>query len=526
MTLGAPAPVPAVELPARTTPDDVRAPSRTDVTVIAWLWMSFGTAIQGVLTVIVLAVLSRLLRPEDFGIVSASLLVVNFSLIFSQLGVGPAIVQHPRLRREHLETGFVLSLGLALGLVGLLLVLAPVIAVLVHAPGLTPVLRVLAWILVLQALSVVSESRLRRELQFRTVATIRVISYLFGYGLIGITAALLGAGPWALVAASAAQTTIATGLFIRSEPSGWGRGFDRQAARELATFGGGFALARVGNYAAVQGDNAVIAATLGVRALGLYGRAYQLMAMPAMAIGQVIDDVLFPAMAQVQQDRERVGRAYRRCIAGVAILTLPLTGLVVLLAPELFHVLFGPQWTAAVLPFRILAIGTLFRTSYKISDSLSRAMGAVYRRAWRQWIYATLVIGGAWVGHFRGLTGVAVGVLVALLVNFMLMSELSLALVGMTRRDFLALHLPALRTTAFVLAPAWLVADAARPLLVPLGVLVAASASVLIVTVVLYRFQRALLLGDDGCWLVARIESLIRSRLGRVYSRRTAQQAA
>ena len=138
--------------------EGARAVSRTDVTVIAWLWMSFGTAIQGLLTVAVLAVLSRLLRPEDFGIVSASLLVVNFSLIFSQLGVGPAIVQHPQLRREHLETGFVCSLLLSFLCVGLLWLLAPLIAIMMHARGVTPVLRVLAWVLVLHGLSVVSES--------------------------------------------------------------------------------------------------------------------------------------------------------------------------------------------------------------------------------------------------------------------------------------------------------------------------------------------------------------------------------
>jgi PST family polysaccharide transporter len=248
--------------------------------------------------------------------------------------------------------------------------------------------------------------------------------------------------------------------------------------------------------------------------------------MPAGAIGQVIDDVLFPAMAQVQQDRARVGRAYRRCIAGVALLTLPVTGVVVLLAPEIFAVLFGPRWVAAVLPFRILALGTLFRTSYKISDSLSRALGAVYRRAWRQWIYAALVIGGAWIGQHWGLSGVALGVLLALVVNFMLMGELSLALVGITRREMVGAHLPALRTTVLVLGSAWLVAAACRPLLAPIGVLAATLGTVLAVIIVTYRVHPALLLGDDGRWLATRIDALLRKRVGRLLSRHPVQQAA
>jgi PST family polysaccharide transporter len=503
-----------------------RAAGRTETTMVAGLWMTLGTGIQGLLTVVVLAVVSRLLKPEDFGVVSASLLVVNFSLIFSQVGVGPAIVQHPKLRREHLETGFILSMLFSLACVAVLSALAPVIAMVVHAPKVTPILRTLAWLLMLQGVSVVSESQLRRALEFRTIASIRVVSYLVGYGAVGIIAALLGAGAWALVAASTAQTLISTVMLVRSKPIAWGWRIDGAAWRELASFGGGFALARIGNYAAVYGDNSVTAATLGVRALGLYDRAYQLMAMPAGAIGQVIDDVLFPAMAQVQQDPVRVGRAYRRCVAAVALLTLPATGLAVLLAPEMFKVLFGAQWTAAILPFRILALGTLFRTSYKVSDSLSRAMGAVYRRAWRQWIYAGCVIAGAWVGQHRGLAGVAVGVVLALLVNFVLMAELSLRLVGTTHRSLITAHIPALRTTVLLLVPAWIVVDAARHFVPPLAVLAAATICVLATSIVLYRMSPSLLLGEDGRWLAARIDILIRTRIGRVFARQPAQVGA
>src|SRR2546428_10592834 len=144
------------------------------------------------------------------------------------------------------------------------------------------------------------------------------------------------------------------------------------------------------------------------------------MAMPAILVGQVLDDVLFPAMAQVQTERERVGTPYRRCVAAVALFALPLSALVLILAPDIVYVLLGPKWGDVVLPFRILAIGTLFRTSYKVSDSLTRALGAVYRRAWREWTYAALVIGGAIIGQHWGLPGRAAAVLFALLANYLL----------------------------------------------------------------------------------------------------------
>src|SRR2546428_9496648 len=99
-------------------------------------------------------------------------------------------------------------------------------------------------------------------------------------------------------------------------------------------------------------------------------------------------------MAQIQAEREQVAKAYRRCVAAVALFALPLTALVLILAPDIVAVLLGSKWGEVVLPFRILAVGALFRARYKLSDSLNRAVGAGYGRAWRAWADATAAVGG------------------------------------------------------------------------------------------------------------------------------------
>src|SRR5438874_12599268 len=81
--------------------------------------------------------------------------------------------------------------------------LAPVVARALGSPSLMPVLRALACVQPIQALGVVSDAQLRRALAFRELATIRVLSYAAGYGLVGIGVAVAGGGLWALVAAYA-----------------------------------------------------------------------------------------------------------------------------------------------------------------------------------------------------------------------------------------------------------------------------------------------------------------------------------
>jgi O-antigen/teichoic acid export membrane protein len=243
---------------------------------------------------------------------------------------------------------------------------------------------------------------------------------------------------------------------------------------ELMGFGAGFTTARVANFLANQGDNLVVGRTLGPEALGIYTRAYQLMAVPTTLFGDVLDRVLFPTMARVQGDPARLAAAYLQAVASIALVMLPVGVVMTVVAPEFITVLFGPRWSAVIFPFQVFAIALLFRTSYKMSDSLARATGAVYRRAWRQIIYAALVFLGAWVGSRWGVGGVAIGVLASLTINFLLMAQLSLKILQTSWRRFLEAHVPAMLTASLAGALALLSItllrhSAAGPLLRLLG---------------------------------------------------------
>jgi len=161
-------------------PTETARRTRTDVALGGWLWMMFGGAAQGAVTIGVVAVLARLLTPTDFGAVAAALLVINFAMILCQALVRPALVQHPSLRREHEETALVISITTGVALFGLLWVLAPFLSGVMDVPHLTPILRVLAVVLPIQALGAVAEGLLRREMRFRPVATVRAVSHTVG----------------------------------------------------------------------------------------------------------------------------------------------------------------------------------------------------------------------------------------------------------------------------------------------------------------------------------------------------------
>ncbi len=505
------------ERPIATSVSAEPPPNRTEQAFAGWLWLSSGAVVQGLVTVGSLAVLARLLSPADFGAVSAGMLVVNLVSIVSQGLVGPALVQHPRLRLEHVHTGFAISLLGGAVLFGALWVVAPAVGLVLHFAGLVAVLRALAWMLPLQSLGAVADALLRRDLEYGPLARIRMVSYAIGYGAIGVTVAVLGGGLWALVAANLGQVSLNTILLLKRKRHSKLIRISRRELGELVSFAGGFCLGKVGNYAATEGDYLVTVKWLGLTALGLYERAYQLMAMPAILVGQVLDDVLFPAMAQIQTQRDSIANAYRRCVAAVALFALPLSALVLILAPEIVNVLLGPKWDQVVPPFRVLALGTLFRTSYKISDSLTRALGAVYQRAWRQWTYAGLVVGGGIIGQQWGLQGVAAAVLLALIVNFLLTAHLATRLVSLSWADYFRAHVAGARAAALVAFPGLVIATVTRTVLgLPsAGVLLVTLVGTGLVVAALLTANPPWLLGADGQYLVREGAAFVRRRVGR-----------
>jgi PST family polysaccharide transporter len=316
-------------------------------------------------------------------------------------------------------------------------------------------------------------------MRFRLFANAEVLGYGLGYGLVGVTLAILGFGPWALVSGQITQAVLRATILLRASPPNLRPAPSWKCFRELMGFGMGLSIARLGVILANQADNLVVGRWLGAVALGLYSRAYQLMSVPTALLGDVFDKVLFPTMSRVQHDPGRLTSAYLHGTAIICLVTLPAGIVAAVIAPELVAVAFGSRWQPLVPAFQVLALGMMFRTSYRMSDSLSRATGKVYRRAWRQALYAGMVFLGAWMGQHQGITGVAIGVLGALFVNYLLMAHLALNVLQISWLSFARAQLPALWLTMVVGAVTLATVTGTRHLALPsftglLGGLVAA----------------------------------------------------
>jgi PST family polysaccharide transporter len=480
-------------------------------------WNLVGAVVTNTLRLVTVVVLGRVLDSHDFGVVAAALSVTVLLHNVRDLGLGSALVQRADLDRAHVATAFAVSLylGLALGL-GLALA-APLIGALYHMEESIDVLRALGAIFALRGLSTVSYVLCQRAMNFRAIALVDAGAYAAGT-IVAMACALRGAGPWALVAGYLTEEALTTVLYLSLSPPAASLRIARAPLRDLLGFGAGQSVIQIAGILATYGDNFVVGRVLGAGALGYYTRAYDLIKLPSAVFSNVVGNVLFPAFSRLQRDRERLAAGFRRVMMVNALVLLPASAALIAIAPEAIRVVMGERWDAAVLPFRILAIAMMMRTSYKVAAMVASAAGAVSAVAVANVVYMVCVIAGAAISIRWGIAGVAASTAISLAVVYVHCCYLAMQVSGVPARALLGAHLPGLGLALAVGAAAWPAAAALRALEAPAALRFAAVA---VLGIGLALAGTALWLrlggrGGDAGWL--------RDELGRIRRRLTRRQ--
>lgn len=400
-------------------------------------WRGLSGVLQGGLQFGVGIVLARLLAPEDFGLAALAAIVVGLAALLLDLGIGSAVIQRHTLTERHVRAAFGLGLGVGGLLTALVWVTAPFAAVLLRAEGLAPILRAESLLFLLSGVGVTARALLQRRLDFRTLFLVDLVGYGIGYAAIAVTLALLGFGVWSLVIGAILQSFLANTLVLARVRHPLRPLVSRPETDELLRFAWGGALNGAVNHLAFHGDNLVVGRSLGTHALGLYARAFALMMLPLGFVGNALFSILFPALSELQRDRDRFARAYLTAVAGLTLAMAPVMAGMAVAAPHLITGLYGEAWTGSVFPFQVLCAVGLFRVSAMPAGAVTHASGQVYAELQRQMVYAAWVLAASLVGARWGIGGVAIGVATAIVYKYVAIVGLSLRIGQLTWREFL-----------------------------------------------------------------------------------------
>jgi O-antigen/teichoic acid export membrane protein len=436
-------------------------------------WQFATVMAKYLLQFLVVAVLSRLLSPEDFGLVAQAMIFIGLANLFSDIGVAPALIQRKTITDGHVRVAFTFSVVTGLLMAAMAWLTAWVPAAVFHAPALEPLLKLLSVTLFLKSVGITATCLLMRRLDFRRWFWIYISAYVVGSAAVGVSMALAGYGAWALAWAYVTQDALAAVILLIVVRHPMRFLFARTEARQLLGFGVGMTLSRLTHYATENLDRFVIGRWLGTAPLGLYTRAYEMLTVSNMTFAQVLSRVMFPAFSRMQDQPTRLWNAYLCAVSTVSLIAFPIfTGLAVV-APEAVHLVFGPQWNDAVLPLQILCAGGVFWSVTTLSDAVAHGLGAVYKIFHRRIVLAAAIFLGAFLGSRNGISGVAVGVAASMVMMYFLMAQLCFRLTQGNWRQFASCQVPGICTTALITSAAHSAAVLLRanglPLIVTLG---------------------------------------------------------
>lgn len=440
--------------------------------------MGFGT----------LAVLYRLLKPDDYGLLGMILPAVMLPRMAATLGPGVAILQQQKLSQRQLSSLFWLQViaGLLAGL--LTSAISWFLAWKYALPSLLPVGLALAAGTVFAALGNQHQALLERDLRFRTGAALRLVGQLVACAG-SIAYAWFWPNIWALVVQHVSELLVLwLGSWLLAPwrpdwPTKSRPGKQRSANQPHLRFSVAYSLSMLLQFLGQNIEKVLIPLFVGAsgnHALGLYSQAFGLMIKPVYLLTTPLTGVMISSLAKTQPGSPMFGQLINRFYRLAAIGLFPCAVGLTLVASEVMTILGGPRWSAAGVIFRWLApsLATIGLGNLAIFVLAARGQGRLLASATGIWLLLILQATGLgfwWAGQlnfgnpqaghdaaYRGAVGIAAAfTIVQSVVWCVPFLWCALRAVGVEPRPVLVAMIPSLRASlvmgALVFALQWFV---------------------------------------------------------------------
>ena len=322
----------------------------------AFFWSFAQILSGGLITFLVGIYLARILDPADFGLIGMIAIFMAIGQTLVEGGLASSLIRTKAPDDRDYTTVFFINLIGSFIIYGICYFLAPYIAQFYEQPVLSSILRVYTLGFLIAAFTIVQETKLVKELDFKMQFKIKFPATIIS-GIAGITFAKLGYGVWSLVYLYLLNKGISSLLFwyyAQWQPQCWI--FDKE--RFKYHFNYGYKLTISGLMNTIMGNiyYVIIGKLFSPALLGFYVRANETKQLPVNIFSSVLNKVTFPLFANIQDQPKKLKAAYQKVLGLIVFLLAPLMMGAAVLAEPLFEFLFTAKWLPAVPYFQLLCI--------------------------------------------------------------------------------------------------------------------------------------------------------------------------
>ena len=414
--------------------------------------------------------MARIISKESFGLMAIVLIFIAFIEIFGQIGIGPAIIQRKELTQNQLKSSFYLSLLLSISFFIAVYFLSPIVAEFYNDMRLVDLIRVTALSFIIAGIGIVPKAMLFRKLKFKELFISTMIGMFLGLIVIGLPFAFMGFEVWAIVIYLLSQNLILTICYWYFNPLKLPGKPTLKFAKPLIKYGGGSTLFNFISYLSFKVDIFIVSKFFGDsqsvnqtdwNKTGIYDQSLRVMGYPITIISKLSDSILFSGLSRIQDEKQKLKYAFKTAFTALSVISLPASAFLCIYAREVILIILGDQYLEAIPIVQILFLGLFLRTIIKLCDAVVRALDKVYTGAFIKFIYLILIALFVYImssdvsknlGIYRGLQGVAMGLLLAVSIQFVIMLGTTLKIIELRLKELSKLILGPASLTLCVIA--------------------------------------------------------------------------
>ncbi|RWL22673.1 MAG: lipopolysaccharide biosynthesis protein [Mesorhizobium sp.] len=322
-----------------------------------------------------MALMARLLQPDDFGLVAMAAAATAFVGVFADLGLSMVTIQREEVDHDTVSALFFVNLGVGFALMPLTWLMAPVATWIFNDPRVFDLILVLALAIPITAAGAQHKALLVRNMRWMSLQGVNLGSLLCGFA-VGVAMAWgWDFKYWSLAAATLTTASVGTiGLWILS-PWRPTRVANWMNAKSAIGFGIHYSGSQFTNYINRQSDNVLIGWKSGPGELGFYTRAYSLFMLPITLVSGPIGSVIIPMLSRLQARPAEWARTYLSAMRLTLMMNAILCILITINAQGIVALVYGENWSKSGTILMVLSLSLITSISGQFGGWALISMG-------------------------------------------------------------------------------------------------------------------------------------------------------
>ncbi|MCM1140585.1 MAG: oligosaccharide flippase family protein [Muribaculum sp.] len=372
---------------------------------------------KSVLSLLYFSLMSRLLTPEDFGYFALITAVTTILCSLSEAGLGSSVVQKKDADKDYTSTAFTMSLALGTFFSFILVCGAEVFSKIVSGSLiLTNAFRIMSIILILQAINNIAWAMFMRNLDFFKYGLLQIVSDTISY-IVGISLAYNGYGFYSIVGAVVCNHLSLTIILLSLGKLNFRIKIIKSYVHQIIEYGGWLTGAVIVRNFTNEISKVIIGRLLPITDLGAINRPQGFVDRISGQVNGIFDTVLFPILSDIQDNPDKVSRAYIKIVTISTTFAIMLGGTMALGSNIIIEIFFGSQWLYLEPILVIFSLAVMIHGYSRIADSFFRSLGIVKKYFWTRVINWVVLILLVCLGCEFGILGATIGIVSGSLIS-------------------------------------------------------------------------------------------------------------